>query len=219
MRTWDAEGVISPKSVGHAETLLPLLNVTIFSEEDIGLDPDLEAHYVSLAASSWSLTRAAKGCTVYQRGQPPLHIPAHSVALYDATGAGRRFCRSIFAHVEAYRKRPTGCRSRYAAGVVFCDMRRVRQYPDGGRNRGVWLKDLSNCSTPARDPLPHSLRELGVRGFTGRSMPRQKVKNWAAGAIPPTWGTRRRGLSARSAGAIRTGHARALFGRECLMGR
>jgi sugar/nucleoside kinase (ribokinase family) len=90
MRAWDAEGVVFRKPWAHAERLLPQLDVTVFSEEDIQWDTALEAHYAALA-KLLVVTRAANGCTVYQRGQPPIHIPAPSVAVVDATGAGDVF--------------------------------------------------------------------------------------------------------------------------------
>ncbi len=90
MRTWDHEGVIQPKRWEHAAELLPLLNVTVFSEEDIYRDAALEAHYASLSPLL-VVTRASKGCTVYQRNQPPMDIPAPEVPVVDATGAGDVF--------------------------------------------------------------------------------------------------------------------------------
>jgi len=90
MRTWDADGLVSSKKWERAEVFLPLLGAAIFSEEDIHFDTQLEAHYASLA-QTLVVTRAAKGCTVYQRGTTPLDIPAPQVPVVDATGAGDVF--------------------------------------------------------------------------------------------------------------------------------
>jgi sugar/nucleoside kinase (ribokinase family) len=90
MRSWDAEGVIKPKRWSHAEELLPILDVTVFSEEDIHRDTALEAYYASLARLL-IVTRAAKGCTVYQQGNKPFDVPAPAVPVVDATGAGDVF--------------------------------------------------------------------------------------------------------------------------------
>jgi sugar/nucleoside kinase (ribokinase family) len=90
MRAWDSEGVIHPKQWDQAESLLPRLGVTVFSEEDIHLDTQLEAHYASLA-KLLVVTRASKGCTVYQRGHDPLQLTAPVVPVVDATGAGDVF--------------------------------------------------------------------------------------------------------------------------------
>jgi len=94
MRTWDAAGVVSPKPWADADRLLPQLNATILSEEDIQWDKALEAHYAALS-QILVVTRAAKGCTVYQKGQPPMDIPAPVVQVVDATGAGDVFA-SVF---------------------------------------------------------------------------------------------------------------------------
>jgi len=90
MRTWDSEGVIHPKRWEQAEQMLPRLGVTVFSVEDIHHDTALEAHYASLSPLL-IVTRGPKGCTVYQRGVDPLHVPAPSVTVVDATGAGDVF--------------------------------------------------------------------------------------------------------------------------------
>jgi sugar/nucleoside kinase (ribokinase family) len=90
MRAWDAEGVVFPKKWERAEQLLPLLSAVIFSEEDIHLDKQLEAHYASLA-QVLVVTRAARGCTVYQQGEAPFDVPSPQLPLVDATGAGDIF--------------------------------------------------------------------------------------------------------------------------------
>ena len=90
MRTWDSEGVIHPKRWEQAEQMLPRLGVTVFSVEDIHHDAALEAHYAELSPLL-IVTRGPKGCTVYQRGVDPLHVPAPSVTVVDATGAGDVF--------------------------------------------------------------------------------------------------------------------------------
>jgi sugar/nucleoside kinase (ribokinase family) len=96
MRAWDEQGVISPKQWATAERLLPILGACILSEEDIHLDRELEAYYASLA-KLLVVTRAAKGCTVYQKGQAPLQIPAPSVTVLDATGAGDIFAGTFLS--------------------------------------------------------------------------------------------------------------------------
>lgn len=90
MRAWDADGTVFPKQWEHADELLPILDVTVFSEEDIHRDRALEAHYASLAPLLL-VTRAANGCTVYQRAQEPFNVPAPAVPVVDATGAGDVF--------------------------------------------------------------------------------------------------------------------------------
>jgi sugar/nucleoside kinase (ribokinase family) len=90
MRAWNSQGVISPKPWSQAEELLPILDVTVFSEEDIHRDAVLETYYASLA-KLLVVTRAAKGCTVYQKGFETIHIPAPVVPVVDPTGAGDVF--------------------------------------------------------------------------------------------------------------------------------
>jgi 1D-myo-inositol 3-kinase len=97
MRRWDANGLVSPQPWEHAERLLPVLNVVVFSEEDIHWNTELEAHYAALA-NLLVVTRAAKGCTVYQQGLPAFDTPAPHVDVVDATGAGDIFA-AIFLTV------------------------------------------------------------------------------------------------------------------------
>lgn len=90
MRGWNEKGEVHPKPWAEAEAVLPFLGVTVFSEEDIQRDAALEAHYASLSRLL-VVTRAAKGCTVYEQGTAPYDIPAPIVEVVDATGAGDVF--------------------------------------------------------------------------------------------------------------------------------
>ncbi|GAB4556055.1 MAG: PfkB family carbohydrate kinase [Anaerolineae bacterium] len=97
MRAWDAEGVVRPKVWEDAERLLPILDLVVFSEEDIGRDVALEAHYAALA-KRLIVTRAANGCTIYQRGEQTMHLPAPQVEVVDATGAGDVFAGVFYVY-------------------------------------------------------------------------------------------------------------------------
>ncbi|MFQ3535095.1 MAG: PfkB family carbohydrate kinase [Aggregatilineales bacterium] len=90
LRTWDSDGTVSRKAWAQADQVLPLLDFAVLSEEDIAYDAALEAHYAALT-SLLIVTRAERGCTVYQRNCAPLHIPAPQVEVVDATGAGDVF--------------------------------------------------------------------------------------------------------------------------------
>jgi sugar/nucleoside kinase (ribokinase family) len=113
MRTWDSEGVVSRKLWEHAAQLLPQLDVTVFSEEDIQWDTALEAQYAALA-KLLVVTRAAQGCTIYQQGQSPLHIPAPQVEVVDATGAG-----DVFTGVFLVLLRRMGSVERAASAATY----------------------------------------------------------------------------------------------------
>lgn len=90
MRAWDGQGIVYRKAWADAERVLPAAQATVFSEEDIGRDAALEAHYAALSPLL-VVTRASKGCTLYRRDLPPLDIPAPVVNVVDATGAGDVF--------------------------------------------------------------------------------------------------------------------------------
>lgn len=90
LRTWDADGTVRRKTWAEADWILPQLDWAVLSEEDIERDVELERCYAALAPLL-IVTRAERGCTVYQRGELPLHIPAPQVEVIDATGAGDVF--------------------------------------------------------------------------------------------------------------------------------
>ncbi|MCE7947984.1 MAG: hypothetical protein DYG88_11195 [Chloroflexi bacterium CFX4] len=90
LRMWDGQGTVRRKAWAEADWVLPQLDFAVLSEEDIERDAALEAHYAALAPLL-IVTRAERGCTVYQRGAPPLHIAAPQVSVVDATGAGDVF--------------------------------------------------------------------------------------------------------------------------------
>ena len=102
MRTWDNAGVVRPKRWADAEKLLPVLDATILSEEDLQLDRALELHYAALA-KLLVVTRAAKGCTIYQKNKQPINFTAPIVPVIDPTGAG-----DVFAGVFAVMMLRTG---------------------------------------------------------------------------------------------------------------
>jgi sugar/nucleoside kinase (ribokinase family) len=99
MRSWDMAGRVYAKPWQHAERLLPRLDVVVFSEEDIGRDAALEAHYAKLA-KLLVVTRAADGCTIYQQGKEALQISAPMVKVADATGAGDVFTAAFLVALK-----------------------------------------------------------------------------------------------------------------------
>jgi sugar/nucleoside kinase (ribokinase family) len=136
MRAWNDEGLVRPKPWADADALLPLLNATILSEEDIQQDRELEAHYAS-CASLLVVTRAAKGCTVYQKGEEPINIPAPVVQVVDATGAG-----DVFASVFLIMMQRTGYVRRAAEIAVHLASYSVTRVGMEGVPTHEYLKEL-----------------------------------------------------------------------------
>jgi sugar/nucleoside kinase (ribokinase family) len=89
MRQWDEKGRVFPRLLTEPECILPVAQVVILSEEDVGGDLSLVASYAQLV-DTLVLTAGWKGSTVYHRGQVR-QFPAHDVHEVDPTGAGDIF--------------------------------------------------------------------------------------------------------------------------------
>jgi len=88
LREWGEDGRVTFKSWLDADTLSHL-DWFVLSEEDIALAPELEAHYAQLARH-FILTRAEKGGTHYDYGQPSQYATPQ-VQVVQPTGAGDVF--------------------------------------------------------------------------------------------------------------------------------
>ncbi len=89
MRQWDDKGRVFPRLLAEPERTLPLAQVVILSEEDVGGDLSLVESYAQLV-NILVLTAGWKGSTVYHRGQMR-RFPARDVREVDPTGAGDIF--------------------------------------------------------------------------------------------------------------------------------
>jgi sugar/nucleoside kinase (ribokinase family) len=89
MRQWNDEGHVSPRKWEAASDVLPHVDVTIMSEEDISPFPDIVREYVDLA-EVMVLTRGGKGSTLFHKDQI-IDFPAFRTRTVDPTGAGDVF--------------------------------------------------------------------------------------------------------------------------------
>lgn len=95
LRRWDAQGRVTPSSWAMAERVLPRVDVTILSQEDL---PD-EATLATFrrCARLLVVTAGAQGCHVYISGEAH-HVPVAPVPDVEATGAGDVFAAAFFIH-------------------------------------------------------------------------------------------------------------------------
>jgi sugar/nucleoside kinase (ribokinase family) len=93
MREWDLQGKVYPIPWYSAGRVLPFLDAIIFSDQDLVGDMSILPTIIEQVPIV-VITRASKGCVLYQRGQRHLiHTrPAREV---DATGAGDTFAASF----------------------------------------------------------------------------------------------------------------------------
>ncbi len=92
LRQWGEDGRVTFRSWVDVHTLSHL-DWFVLSEEDIALDPALEARYAQLARH-FVLTRAEKGGTHYDRGKPSQYATPQ-VQVVQPTGAGDVFAVSL----------------------------------------------------------------------------------------------------------------------------
>lgn len=93
LRTWDAQGHISPCAWPEAEQILPLARAVVLSQEDL---PDAAAlETFRTFARLLVVTAGADGCDVYVDGVEH-HVPVAPVPEVEATGAGDIFAAAFF---------------------------------------------------------------------------------------------------------------------------
>ncbi|MBM3188481.1 MAG: ribokinase [Chloroflexi bacterium] len=101
MRRWDETGLVAPVSWKDADDILPLADVVVLSQEDLGGDQAALADLVR-RARLLVLTVGSKGAIVHHRGQSR-RLPAYLVEVADPTGAG-----DVFAAAYLIRYHETG---------------------------------------------------------------------------------------------------------------
>jgi len=99
LREWGSDGRVRFKR-WLDPTVLQDIDVVVFSEEDIVEAPDLEASFAQVTRHLF-VTRAEKGGTYYQHGQPfPYDTP--QVEVVNPTGAGDVFAASLLASLPVF---------------------------------------------------------------------------------------------------------------------
>jgi sugar/nucleoside kinase (ribokinase family) len=125
LRQWDAEGVVSLGDWQGAAEILPRVQATVISIEDI------EGNWA--IAEKWAgqtsiliVTQDKEGCTVFHQGQR-LAVPPRPAAPTDPTGAGDVFAAAFFIR---YHETDDLWHSAYFANV-FASMAIERAGPEG----------------------------------------------------------------------------------------
>jgi sugar/nucleoside kinase (ribokinase family) len=90
MRQWDTTGLVRPRAWQEAAEILPRVNVLILSDEDLGPYSEQLSLYIEWAPVV-IMTRGVDGCTIYQKGKPPIDVAAFATNVVDLTGAGDSF--------------------------------------------------------------------------------------------------------------------------------
>jgi sugar/nucleoside kinase (ribokinase family) len=94
LRRWESDGRVRFKH-WHDPRTLKLLNLVVFSEEDIIEAPEMEQE-IAQATGNLVVTRAYDGGTYYHNGQPSDYKAVDAVVV-DPTGAGDVFATSLLA--------------------------------------------------------------------------------------------------------------------------
>jgi len=98
LRQWDAQGRISPIEWAEAAEVLPRADVVIISIEDVAHNEDQVQRW-AVQARLLAVTRGAHGCTIHQNNSVTA-VPAHSVEVVDATGAGDIFAAAFLVRLR-----------------------------------------------------------------------------------------------------------------------
>ena len=121
MRHREPDGRVRAVPWDAAAEVLPRARLTVLSEEDIRHDPGLEQVFAVLAPTM-VVTRAQRGGTIYQAGQPR-DFAAYPVEQIDPTGAGDIFATAL--HVALHRLGDLDLAITIAARLAGQSVRRV----------------------------------------------------------------------------------------------
>lgn len=125
LRQWDANGIVSLGDWQGAAEILPRVQVTVISIEDIEDNWAVAERWAS-QTSILIVTQDKEGCTVFYQGQR-LVVPPRPAAPTDPTGAGDVFAAAFFIR---YHETHDLWQSAYFANV-FASMAIERSGPEG----------------------------------------------------------------------------------------
>jgi sugar/nucleoside kinase (ribokinase family) len=97
MRTWDAEGRVSPSKWIDSEAALAQASAVVISREDVGGDDEV-IEYMAHQTRVLAVTEAAAGAVLYWNGDRR-RFRAPNVKEVDATGAGDVFAAAFFVRL------------------------------------------------------------------------------------------------------------------------
>ncbi len=97
MREWDMQGRVYPIPWYSAGRILPYVDIMVFSDQDLVGDMSIFPTIID-AVPLVAITRAAKGCVVYDRGHPQ-RVRTRPAREVDATGAGDTFTAAFLVEL------------------------------------------------------------------------------------------------------------------------
>ena len=111
LRQRDAKGRVTTHGWPGAFEILPCLNATVLSLDDLRGDWSLAEQWAA-AAQVLVVTQGARGCTVFVNGKHARHFPASPKTQVDPTGAGDVFAAAFFIYL--YETRDPWVSARFA---------------------------------------------------------------------------------------------------------
>lgn len=121
LRQWDAHGRVTTHGWPGAFEILPCVNATVLSLEDLRGDWSLAEQWAA-AAQVLVVTQGARGCTVFVNGKHAQRFPAPPKTPVDPTGAGDVFAAAFFIHL--YETRDPWVSARFANSLAAISVTR-----------------------------------------------------------------------------------------------
>lgn len=121
MRTWDAEGKVSPREWTANEAALAQAGAVIISREDVGGDEEVIEH-MAHQTQVLAVTEGAAGAVLYWHGDRR-RFRAPEMKEIDATGAGDVFAAAFF--VRLFKTRDPWEATRFATLIASRSVTRV----------------------------------------------------------------------------------------------
>lgn len=101
LRAWGDEGLVRYQRWEKSAEILPELDASVLSIEDLGNDEEEIGYYASLSPLL-VVTRGREGCSLFVDGRS-LELPTHHIDEVDPTGAGDIFATAFFTDYHHHR--------------------------------------------------------------------------------------------------------------------
>lgn len=122
MRAWDEKGIVHSAEWLEASYVLPYVNATVISIEDVDYNEDV-IEEIAASCHILAVTEAAEGARIYWNGDVRRFHPPPNLEEVDSTGAGDIFAAAFF--IRLYDTRDPWEAGRFATQLASFSITRV----------------------------------------------------------------------------------------------
>lgn len=154
LRTWDGDGRVRRAEWTEALKVIPRVNATVISIEDVEGDWAL-ARLWGEKAEVLVVTEGARGCTVFARNKTPWHFSAPLQRGVDPTGAGDIFATAFF--ISLYETHNPWTSARFANEVAARSVTRIGLAGAPTLDEVAQCRKIANIKQPEKRQVQYTI--------------------------------------------------------------